>query len=95
MPGRAFEGKFLRSVNDGKEIPKSCPYHCIKTCNYSQSPYCIIKALYSAARGNMDKGYVFAGANAFLADKMRSVKEVITKLKDEFDIAQQKLVSSL
>ncbi|MDR1667489.1 MAG: nitronate monooxygenase, partial [Bacteroidales bacterium] len=77
MPGRAFDGEFIRSVNQGNETPKACPFHCIKTCDYTQSPYCIIIALYNAAQGNMKKGYAFAGANAYLAQKIRSVKEVI------------------
>ena len=84
LPGRAFDGEFLKNVSDGKEIPRSCPYHCIKTCDYSRSPYCIIKALYNAAKGNMKKGYAFAGSNAYLADKISSVKEVIEKLKADF-----------
>jgi NAD(P)H-dependent flavin oxidoreductase YrpB (nitropropane dioxygenase family) len=92
MPGRAFDGEFIRSVNAGNEKPKSCPYRCIKTCDYTKSPYCIIKALYNAAKGNMDKGYVFAGANAYLANKICSVKEVIAKLREEFEIAQKKVM---
>jgi len=91
MPGRAFGGEFINRVNQGFETPKDCPYHCIKTCDYSQSPYCIIKALYSAAKGKMDKGYVFAGANAYLSDKITSVKELINSLKDEFNLAHQKI----
>ena len=55
MPGRAFDGEFIRNVAEGKEKPRSCPFHCIKTCDYTKSPYCIIKALYNAARGNMKK----------------------------------------
>jgi NAD(P)H-dependent flavin oxidoreductase YrpB (nitropropane dioxygenase family) len=94
MPGRAFDGEFIRSVNAGNERPKGCPYRCIKTCDYTKSPYCIIRALYNAAKGNMDKGYVFAGANAYLADKISSVKEVIAKLKEEFDIAKEKIISA-
>ena len=90
MPGRAFDGEFIRSVNEGREKPKGCPYHCIKTCDYTKSPYCIIKALYNAAKGNMKKGYAFAGANAFLTNKISSVKEVIGRLKNEFDIAELK-----
>ncbi len=90
MPGRAFDGAFIRSVNKGNERPKGCPYHCIKTCDYKKSPYCIIKALYNAAKGNMDKGYAFAGANAYLTKKISSVKEVIDKLKNEFEVAQKK-----
>lgn len=88
MPGRAFDGEFIRSVNTGNEKPKSCPYHCIKTCDYTKSPYCIVIALYNAAKGNMQKGYAFAGANAYLSDKISSVKEVIAKLKDEFTKAE-------
>ncbi len=93
MPGRAFNGAFIRSVNLGNEKPKSCPFHCIKTCNYAKSPYCIMKALYNAAKGNMDRGYAFAGANAYLADKISSVKEVVEKLKTEFAIAQKRITT--
>ncbi|MDR1667567.1 MAG: nitronate monooxygenase family protein, partial [Bacteroidales bacterium] len=96
MPGRAFDGEFIRSANQGNETPKACPFHCIKTCDYTQSPYCIIKALYNAAQGNMKKGYAFAGANAYLAQKIRSVKEVIANIKEEFAIAgQQKKLNYL
>ncbi len=91
MPGRAINSPFIQSVNAGKEQPKSCPYNCIKTCDYAKSPYCIIKALYNAAKGNLNKGYAFAGANAYLTQKIRSVKEVIATLKKEFDIAEEKL----
>ncbi|MDR1129524.1 MAG: nitronate monooxygenase, partial [Prevotellaceae bacterium] len=71
-----------------------CPYRCIKTCDYTKSPYCIIRALYNAFKGNMDKGYAFAGANAYLANKISSVKEVIAKLKDEFETARKKNASN-
>lgn len=84
MPGRAIDGEFIRKVQNGSEKPLSCPFHCIKTCDYTKSPYCIIKVLYNAAKGNMNKGYAFAGTNAFLAKKISSVKEVIEKLKSEF-----------
>ncbi len=84
MPGRAFDGEFIRSVAEGKQKPRSCPFHCIKTCDYTKSPYCIIKALYNAAKGNMAKGYAFAGSNAYMADKIQSVKEVVERLKADF-----------
>ncbi|MCK9301180.1 MAG: nitronate monooxygenase, partial [Bacteroidales bacterium] len=54
------------------------------------SPYCIIKALYQASKGNMQKGYAFAGANAYLSDRISSVKEVIAKLKNEYKLALSK-----
>lgn len=89
MPGRAIKGEFLRRVAAGLEIPKSCPVHCIKTCDYSKSPYCIMKALFCAAKGNMKKGYAFAGINAHLAQKISSVKEIVAILKLEFAVAKK------
>lgn len=92
MPGRAIFGKFIERVCNGMEKPKSCSFHCIKTCDYQKSPYCIIKALYNAAKGNMEKGYAFAGANAFLSEKISSVKEVIELLKTEFILAAHRVI---
>lgn len=92
MPGRAIKGEFLRRVAEKLEKPGSCPLHCIKTCDYTKSPYCIMKALYNAAKGHMERGYAFAGSNAFLAEKMRSVKEVIHTLKNEFFSATHCLI---
>jgi len=88
MPGRAIKGEFIKRVEAGLEIPKKCPIHCIRTCDYSKSPYCIMKALFSASKGNMVKGYAFAGINAHLAKKISTVKEVIAKLKLEFAAAE-------
>jgi NAD(P)H-dependent flavin oxidoreductase YrpB (nitropropane dioxygenase family) len=84
MPGRAIDGEFIRSVESGAKMPKSCPFHCIKTCDYTKAPYCISQALYQAAKGNMKKGFVFAGLNAYLAEKITSVKEVIAILKADY-----------
>jgi NAD(P)H-dependent flavin oxidoreductase YrpB (nitropropane dioxygenase family) len=84
MPGRAIDGEFIQSVETGCQKPKNCPFHCIKTCDYTKSPYCIIQALYQAAMGNMKKGFAFAGINAHLAQKNYSVKEVIALLKADF-----------
>lgn len=83
MPGRAILSKFIEKVRDGLTQPKSCPFHCIKTCDIDKSPYCIMLALYNAFKGNMDKGYAFAGSNAYRADKITTVKETICSLMDE------------
>ncbi|MDL2220938.1 nitronate monooxygenase family protein [Parabacteroides sp. OttesenSCG-928-N08] len=84
MPGRALDGEFIQSVARGEEKPTGCPYKCIKTCDYTKSPYCIIKALYNAARGNMKKGYAFAGKNAYMTEKISSVKEIFERLKADY-----------
>ncbi|MGL5771873.1 MAG: NAD(P)H-dependent flavin oxidoreductase [Bacteroidales bacterium] len=80
MPGRAIFSNFIKEVREGKKQPKSCPYHCIRTCDISKSPYCIMLALFNAFKGNLNRGYAFAGANAHRADKILSVKETISSL---------------
>lgn len=90
MPGRAIFSKFIQKVKEGQKQPKTCMCKCIKTCDISKSPYCIIAALYNAFKGNMDNGYAFAGANAFRATKIVSVKETFRSLLDEFNSAINK-----
>ena len=90
MPGRAIFSKFIQKVEEGQKQPKTCMCKCIKTCDISKSPYCIIAALYNAFKGNMDNGYAFAGANAFRATKIVSVKETFRSLLDEFNRAINK-----
>jgi NAD(P)H-dependent flavin oxidoreductase YrpB (nitropropane dioxygenase family) len=84
MPGRAIMSSFIRKVREGKKQPKKCPFKCIKTCDISKSPYCIIIALINALKGNFEQGYAFAGANAFRATKISSVKEIFQSLLKEY-----------
>ena len=84
MPGRAILSNFITKVREGKKQPKKCPFKCIKTCDKSKSPYCIIIALISALKGNFENGYAFAGANAFRATKITPVKEIFQSLLKEY-----------
>lgn len=84
MPGRAIFNEFLDKVKLGKKQPIRCPFQCIKTCDVSSSPYCIIIALINAVKGNFKGGYAFAGTNAFKATSIISVKETISTLLKEF-----------
>ena len=85
MPGRAIFSNFIQKIKEGAKQPKVCPFHCIKTCDISKSPYCIITALYNAFKGNMENGYAFAGANAFKATQIMSVKDTFRSLLEEFN----------
>ena len=84
MPGRAIHCSFLEKVKAGIKQPKACPFNCIKTCDISRSPYCIVTALYNAYKGNFENGYAFAGSNAWRANKITSVRETITELMNEW-----------
>lgn len=80
MPGRAIKNNFIEKIKQGLKIPVKCPFHCIRTCDVSRSPYCIVAALYNAYKGNMEFGYAFAGSNAYLATKITTVKEIFREL---------------
>ena len=85
MPGRAIHNSFLDRVKEGLKRPKACPFDCIKTCDVTHSPYCIMLALYNAFKGKLQNGYAFCGANAWRAEKIQSVRELMASLKAEYD----------
>jgi nitronate monooxygenase len=85
LPGRAIRNKFLKDVEHGEKKPFSCPFHCIKTCDYTKSPYCIAIALINARRGAVAKGLAFAGQNVHRIKSIISVKELIETLQREYE----------
>ena len=87
MPGRAIRNQFLDDVSNGKKAPFQCPYHCIITCDYTNSPYCIALALIKAQQGDLKRGFAFAGQNAYRATEIVSVKELIGALLEEYAAA--------
>lgn len=89
LPGRAVRNKFIEDVNLGVRKPFKCPYHCIKTCDPKNSPYCISFALISAKKGKLKHGFAFAGTNAYRIDKIISVKALITSLLQEYEQASK------
>ena len=85
MPGRAIRNKFLDDVAEGRKKPFACPYHCIVTCDVEKSPYCISLALMNAQKGRLDKGFAFAGANAWRTEKIVPVQELVDELVREYE----------
>lgn len=87
MPGRAIMNDFVRDKMEGERKPFGCPYHCIITCDYKKSDYCITRALLNAKKGNMEKGFAFAGQNAYRSQNIVSVEELVDDIKTEYDNA--------
>jgi len=83
MPGRVIKNKFVEDIISGKTKPAACNYRCLKTCNPKTAPYCIAKALTSAAEGNVDEGFVFAGSNAYRCTEIVPVKKLIDEIVSE------------
>ena len=85
MPGRAIGNRFIDAVKMGKKHPINCHFHCIRTCDIKNSPYCIALALVNAQRGNMEQGFAFAGTNAYKTNEIVSVKELVKTLVEEYE----------
>jgi nitronate monooxygenase len=83
MPGRAIKSSFLKDVSSGKKMKLKCAWKCLKSCDLKTARYCISLALDNARKGILDKGFAFAGSNAFRIDKIISVKELL--LKNEYE----------
>jgi nitronate monooxygenase len=90
LPGRAIRNRFTQGVEAGERTPVKCPYHCIVTCDGQNSPYCIALALMNAAKARLNLGFAFAGANAYMAEKMESVKDVMRSLRDGYSAASDR-----
>ena len=84
LPGRAVMSAFLEDVKNGLKKPFKCPFHCISSCDYSKSPYCISLALANAKKGLLKHGFAFAGKNAYRIESIISVKELITSLRESY-----------
>jgi len=90
LPGRAIRNRFLRNLDEGKLDRIKCPYRCLATCDVATARYCIALALINAYKGDMDRGLVFCGQNAYRANKIVSVKEIIAELKAEIEAYPEK-----
>ncbi len=87
LPGRAIRNDFIESIQNGNKKPFKCPYHCISSCNCTDSPYCIAMALANARKGKLKGGFAFAGKNAYRVNQILSVSELMESLEKEFDNA--------
>lgn len=87
LPGRAVRNAFIDAMNAGHKKPFRCPFHCIKTCDSTKSPYCIAIALANACKGKLKNGFAFAGQNAYRIREIISVKELMNSLQREFRLA--------
>jgi NAD(P)H-dependent flavin oxidoreductase YrpB (nitropropane dioxygenase family) len=88
LPGRAIKSRFLAERSSGKKINLTCAWKCLKNCDNETAPYCISLALNNARKGNLDKGFVFAGSNAFRVTDIVSVKELLQELQKQYLFAR-------
>ena len=86
---RSGTNTFLRNNEDNVEKEQEnyrCPAKCLEVCSYRESKgkrdYCIIEALHTAKTGDVEKGIVFAGTNAYRAKEQGVVpaKQILDEL---------------
>jgi NAD(P)H-dependent flavin oxidoreductase YrpB (nitropropane dioxygenase family) len=82
MPGRAIVNPFLDRAAKGRIAPKRC-YGCLEKCEPSVTPYCITSALVHAAEGKLDEALLFCGSNAWRAQRIETVEQVMKDLTGE------------
>jgi len=95
MPGRAIKSSFLKDVSSGKKMKLKCAWKCLKSCDLKTARYCISLALDNARKGILDKGFAFAGSNAFRIDSIISVKELLQELQRQYLCAGEKWADRL
>lgn len=76
MPGRAIRNAFLKRAQEGT-IPHTGCHLCVSTCNPSETPYCITEALVNAAEGKIEDALLFCGTNAYRAEKLEYVRDIM------------------
>lgn len=87
MPARAIYTPLLQNLEKGKSyLAKKCN-SCLTACPKGDKiPYCISRALISAARGNKEEGLFFCGENAPRVKGIVTVKELVDELLRESEL---------
>lgn len=79
MPGRALINPFLIRAEERRRS-FACPWQCLAGCRVDEAHYCISLALNQARLGNLDKGFVFVGSNAWRISKIQSTASIFREL---------------
>ncbi|BAB75440.1 NAD(P)H-dependent flavin oxidoreductase [Anabaena sp. FACHB-709] len=82
-PCRALHNLFTEQVmSNSSNLEKRCIANCLETClcRDKGKTYCLLQALAQAARGDVENGLIFSGANAGYTQDIISVPELMTEL---------------
>ena len=80
MPGRSILNPFMKRVMLGEKVPHTTCHRCLAHCKPAEIPYCITDRLINAANGEVEEALLFCGAEAYRAEKIETVKEVLASL---------------
>ncbi|MDW7709519.1 MAG: nitronate monooxygenase family protein [Deferrisomatales bacterium] len=82
LPGRALVGNVGRIRQGDLDDELRCPVACLRKCAYRDEGerFCIARALDRAQRGDVERGLVFCGSNAWRSDRISTVPEIFDEL---------------
>ncbi|XGV96640.1 MAG: NAD(P)H-dependent flavin oxidoreductase [Leptolyngbya sp. BL-A-14] len=82
-PARALYNAFAeRAIAASPALDRRCIANCLESClcRDTRKTYCILQALATAARGDVENGLLFSGANIGRATQITSVAAVMAEL---------------
>ncbi len=80
MPLRVLRNPLIDELLQSGKKPFTCTYHCLKSCNPANSPYCIAKALSKAAKGDLAEGIITCGINTYRVNEIVPVQTLLAEL---------------
>lgn len=83
LPGRVIDNNFVAQIKQGKTVPFTCKYHCLRSCDPQKPPYCIAEVLTKAAQGRLHESFAFAGSNAHRCHEIVPVQTLVDTLSAE------------
>jgi NAD(P)H-dependent flavin oxidoreductase YrpB (nitropropane dioxygenase family) len=81
LPGRAVRNHLTKALETSRIKVEYC-VNCLKSCKKVGIPYCITEQLGNSSAGDKN-GLIFAGAKAYLINKLDSVENVIKEIINE------------
>lgn len=86
MPGRAIRNDFMDRLKSGPIPIRHC-HNCLalSVCDRKTIPYCITDALCSAANSDESHALLFCGSNAYRADKLEHVADIMLELTEDMN----------
>lgn len=88
LPGRALRSPLIRRVEAGTQPRPTRCFRCLTACRPAETPYCISRALMSAADGDWENGLFFCGAGAGVVNTMSTVRQRMEQIMREWRSAQ-------
>lgn len=80
FPGRGLLNDFMQQTKERGNICVSSCLNCLTPCKPSDTPYCISEALIQSVKGNLNRGLIFVGSNAYRVNEIVSVKDLMNEL---------------